>query len=42
MEPWQVDKLAPLAKFLGLPADFVTEADREGIDLEFVGCIMKK
>jgi hypothetical protein len=42
MQPWQVDKLNPLSKFLGLPADFVTEADREGIDLEFLGCIMKK
>lgn len=42
MEPWVVERLEPLREFLGLPADFVSEADREGVDLEFYGCIVNK
>lgn len=42
MKPWQVDRLQPVAEFLGLPTDFITEADREGVDLEFYAAIMKK
>lgn len=42
MRPWQVDRLKPVSEFLGLPDDFVTEADREGVDLEFYAAIMAK
>lgn len=42
MKPWQVDRLEPLAEFLAMPDDYIVEEDREGVDLEFYGCIMSK
>jgi O-methyltransferase involved in polyketide biosynthesis len=42
MEPWKAEKAAPVADFLGLPKGYITEADREGIDLEFYAAIMSK
>jgi hypothetical protein len=42
--PWQLsaDGLVPLAQFLNLPADYVTTADRENVDLEFYAAILEK
>ncbi len=42
--PWQVDHkgLVTVREFLGLPEDYVTEADHEGVGLEFYAAIMEK
>jgi hypothetical protein len=42
--PWSPcgDGPMPLAKFLGLPADHITEADREGLEVEYYAVIMEK
>ncbi len=42
MKPWQVEKVAPVHEYLGLPADHITEADREGVDLMFYAAVMTK
>jgi len=43
-QPWQVDErgLVPISKFLGLPDDYVTEEDHEGVGLEFYAAMMEK
>lgn len=43
-QPWTVDEhgLVTLSEFLGLPEDYLTEADREGVGLEFYAAIMEK
>ncbi len=43
-QPWHIsDKgLQPLHEFLGLPSDYITEADREGVGLEFYAAILEK
>ncbi|EYF03661.1 SAM-dependent methyltransferase [Chondromyces apiculatus] len=42
--PWTVDAhgAMPLAEFLGHPADYMTDADREGLGLEFYAVILEK
>ncbi len=42
-KPWQVDgdRFRPLADWLGTP-DLISEADREGVELEFYGAIFVK
>ncbi|RMG96779.1 MAG: hypothetical protein D6706_09675 [Chloroflexi bacterium] len=42
LEPWSVDCLEPIAEFLGLPDDFITKADEEGIGMQFFAAIMCK
>jgi O-methyltransferase involved in polyketide biosynthesis len=42
MKPWQPETLAPVSEFLGLPQEYVTDEDREGVDLEFYAAIMQK
>lgn len=42
MKPWKVEKVAPVHEYLGLSADHVTEADREGVDLMFYAAVMTK
>jgi hypothetical protein len=42
MEPWRPILMEPVANFLGLPADFVTDADHEGIGMEFYAAIFEK
>jgi hypothetical protein len=42
MAPWQVEKVAPVDEFLGYPPGYVTEADHEGVDLQFYAAIMTK
>lgn len=39
---WTVEHFTPLAEFLGRPADFITPADREGVELEFYSALLKK
>jgi len=42
--PWRIPGGAPvpLREFLGLPADYVTEADHEGVGLEYYAAILEK
>ena len=32
----------PLHQFLGLPSDYITEADQEGVGLQFYAAILEK
>jgi hypothetical protein len=43
-QPWQLpsEGLVPLHSFLGLPANYITEEDREGVGLEFYAAILEK
>ncbi|MCE7982503.1 MAG: hypothetical protein DYG89_15030 [Caldilinea sp. CFX5] len=43
-QPWQLPAqgLQPLSEFLALPADTISEADREGVGLEFYAAILEK
>lgn len=42
--PWQIPPtgLMPLHEFLGLPPDYITEADQEGVGLQFYAAILAK
>jgi S-adenosyl methyltransferase len=42
--PWRIPEggLVPLSDFLGLPPDHITEADREGVGLQFYAAILEK
>lgn len=39
---WSVEHFLPLAEFLGRPAGFISEADREGLELEFYSALLAK
>lgn len=43
-QPWQLPPrgLVPISRFLNLPADYITEADREGVNLEYYAAILEK
>jgi hypothetical protein len=43
-QPWQLPAagLMPLREFLGLPPDYITDADREEVGLEFYGAVLEK
>jgi hypothetical protein len=43
-QPWHVPEngLMRIQDFLGLPEDYVTEADHEGVGLEFYAAILEK
>ena len=43
-KPWVADHhgIIPVSQFLGMPDDYVTEEDREGIGIEFYAAIMEK
>lgn len=43
-QPWQLPStgLVPLQTFLGLPSNYITEQDREGVGLEFYAAILEK
>lgn len=43
-QPWQIPPsgLMPLHEFLGLPPDYITEADQEGVGLQFYAAILEK
>lgn len=42
VSPWKIETMTPLAEFIGREPGFITEADREGVDLEFYAVIAKK
>lgn len=42
LRPWQPALVQPLAEYLGYSADYITEADREGLDLEFYAALLAK
>jgi hypothetical protein len=43
-EPWTLTSpsLLPLSEFLGMPEGYITEQEREGVQLEFYGAILEK
>lgn len=43
-KPWKVagEGLVPVSEFLGLPEDYVSEEDHEGVGLEFYAAILEK
>lgn len=42
LRPWQPTLIQPLADYLGYPAGYITEADREGLELEFHAALLEK
>ncbi len=42
LQPWQPTLVEPITHFLGLPDEFISEADREGIDMAFFAAILQK
>jgi SAM-dependent methyltransferase len=42
LRPWRPLRIEPITEFLGLPADFITEADREGIGMSFYAAFLTK
>lgn len=42
MKPWRTLSVEPLADYLGKPEGYITEADREGIDVEFYATRLAK
>lgn len=42
LAPWRLAQLEPITQFLGLPRDFITEADREGIGMAFFASFFSK
>jgi hypothetical protein len=42
LRPWHTSLVEPIARFLGLPDDFITEADREGVGMAFYAAFLLK
>lgn len=42
LQPWHPSLVEPITQFLGLPEDFVTEGDREGIGMAFYAAFLLK
>jgi hypothetical protein len=42
LQPWHTSLVEPITQFLGLPEDFITEADREGIGMAFYAAFLLK
>mgnify|MGYP002624983406 CR=1 FL=1 len=42
LQPWHPSLVEPITQFLGLPEDFITEADREGIGMAFYAAFLLK
>lgn len=42
LQPWHTSLVEPISQFLGLPEDFITEADREGIGMAFYAAFLLK
>jgi hypothetical protein len=42
LEPWHPSLVEPITQFLGLPMDFITEADRSGISMAFYAAFLLK
>ncbi|MCA9901698.1 MAG: SAM-dependent methyltransferase [Ardenticatenaceae bacterium] len=41
-QPWHTSLVEPITQFLGLPEDFITKADREGINMAFYAAFLLK
>lgn len=42
MAPWHVKMIQPVTTFLGLPEDFITDKDKEGLDMDFTAAFFEK
>ena len=42
LKPWHPCLVEPITQFLGLPADFITDADRAGINMAFYAAFLLK
>ena len=42
LKPWHPSFVEPITRFLGLPDDFITEADQEGVGMAFYAAILLK
>jgi len=42
LKPWQPTHIQPLTQFLGLPDDFITEADQAGMGIAFYAAFFRK
>ncbi|WP_420643364.1 SAM-dependent methyltransferase [Candidatus Leptofilum sp.] len=42
LQPWHTSLVEPISQFLGLPEDFITEADQEGIGMAFYAAFLLK
>lgn len=42
LQPWHPSLVEPIVRFLGLPDDFITEADQEGIGMAFYAAFLLK
>ncbi|WP_420627648.1 SAM-dependent methyltransferase [Candidatus Leptofilum sp.] len=42
LQPWHTSLVEPISQFLGLPDDFITEADEEGIGMAFYAAFLLK
>ena len=42
LQPWHPSLVEPITRFLGLPDDFITDADREGINMAFYAAFLLK
>ncbi|MFZ1397022.1 MAG: SAM-dependent methyltransferase [Candidatus Promineifilaceae bacterium] len=42
LQPWHPSLVEPITRFLGLPDDFITEADKEGIGMAFYAAFLLK
>jgi hypothetical protein len=42
LQPWQIDEVTPLTQYLGLPEDFISKDDQEGIGMMFYAAFLIK
>ncbi|MCA9943513.1 MAG: SAM-dependent methyltransferase [Anaerolineales bacterium] len=42
LKPWHPTLVEPITQFLGLPADFITDSDRSGINMAFFAAFLLK
>ncbi|MFQ5398650.1 MAG: SAM-dependent methyltransferase [Anaerolineae bacterium] len=42
LSPWRIHRVESLTEFLGLPEDFITEEEREGIEMFFYAAFLEK
>lgn len=42
LQPWHPSLVEPITQFLGLPEDFITDADKEGIGMAFYAAFLLK
>ncbi|GJM40818.1 MAG: hypothetical protein DHS20C20_11000 [Ardenticatenaceae bacterium] len=42
LQPWHTSLVEPISQFLGLPEDFISEADQEGVGMAFYAAFLLK